>query len=307
MSLWDSLIEAIIRPPRDQAFSDHDLTGGASATFEHPQSRGKKWCREDTILPGELGNLRGYHIKPLLPPTTPMPVVIYLHTNAGSRKDAREIIQHVVPHCTVFSFDFSGCGHSDGDWVTLGHNEVKDVRTVVAHLRQDPTVGAIAFWGRSMGAVSALLYSHTDPSIAAMVLDSPFSRLSDLMYEVGSADKSQGGPGLPRPLAKVAISMLRRSVKKRAQFDIKDVDPLSVAPSTHVPALFAHGKDDDFVKCHHSEVLYKAYGGEVKNIIMLEGGHNDARPRFFYDSGVIFLLAALKAAGHIFEEIDVVQ
>jgi hypothetical protein len=35
-----------------------------------------------------------------------------------------------------------------------------------------------------MGAVTALLYSERDPSIAGIVLDSPFSRLCDLMKEL---------------------------------------------------------------------------------------------------------------------------
>lgn len=35
-----------------------------------------------------------------------------------------------------------------------------------------------------MGAVTALLYSERDPSVAGIVLDSPFSRLTDLMREL---------------------------------------------------------------------------------------------------------------------------
>lgn len=35
-----------------------------------------------------------------------------------------------------------------------------------------------------MGAATALLHGHRDPSIAAMVLDSPFSRLSELANEI---------------------------------------------------------------------------------------------------------------------------
>ena len=37
-----------------------------------------------------------------------------------------------------------------------------------------------------MGAVTALLYSQRDPSVAGMVLDSPFSRLTALMLELAS-------------------------------------------------------------------------------------------------------------------------
>lgn len=40
---------------------------------------------------------------------------------------------------------------------------------VVQHLRAQGGVSSIGLWGRSMGAVTALLYSHLDPDIAGMV------------------------------------------------------------------------------------------------------------------------------------------
>jgi alpha-beta hydrolase superfamily lysophospholipase len=44
-------------------------------------------------------------------------------------------------------------------------------------------------WGRSMGAATAILYAHMDPSIAGMVLDSPFSSLSTLAKELVEASE----------------------------------------------------------------------------------------------------------------------
>lgn len=34
---------------------------------------------------------------------------------------------------TLVAFDFSGSGMSDGDIVTYGHNEIRDLQTVVTH------------------------------------------------------------------------------------------------------------------------------------------------------------------------------
>ena len=62
-----------------------------------------------------------------------------------------------------------GSGRSDGDWVTLGAHEVDDLEVVVTHLRVRYPDSAIALWGRSMGAVTCLLYGHRDPTIAGMV------------------------------------------------------------------------------------------------------------------------------------------
>ena len=62
-----------------------------------------------------------------------------------------------------------GSGRSDGEWVTLGAHEVDDLEVAVSYLRARYPDSAIALWGRSMGAVTCLLYGHRDPSIAGMV------------------------------------------------------------------------------------------------------------------------------------------
>jgi alpha-beta hydrolase superfamily lysophospholipase len=54
----------------------------------------------------------------------------------------------------------------------------------VQFIRSGGHTSTIALWGRSMGAVTALLYSERDPTVAGVVLDSPFARLTDLMKEL---------------------------------------------------------------------------------------------------------------------------
>lgn len=62
-----------------------------------------------------------------------------------------------------------GSGQSDGKYVTLGYREQDDLALAIQHLRKTGNVSTIGLWGRSMGAVTALLYSQTDPSIAGIV------------------------------------------------------------------------------------------------------------------------------------------
>jgi pimeloyl-ACP methyl ester carboxylesterase len=63
-----------------------------------------------------------------------------------------------------------------GEFITLGINEADDLEAVIAYLRRDMRVSKVALWGRSMGAATAVLYAQRDPSVAALVLDSSFSR-----------------------------------------------------------------------------------------------------------------------------------
>jgi alpha-beta hydrolase superfamily lysophospholipase len=67
------------------------------------------------------------------------------------------------------------------------------VAAVVDHLRDQGHTSKIGIWGQSMGAVTALLYANRDPSIAGIVLDSPFSSLNKLMMEL--VDKFTAGRG----------------------------------------------------------------------------------------------------------------
>ena len=87
----------------------------------------------------------------------------------------------LLPHnITVFCFDFAGSGKSDGEYVSLGWFEKEDLEIVIEYLRSIKTVSTIGLWGQSMGAVTSLLYASKDPSIAGIVVDSPFSNLKKL-------------------------------------------------------------------------------------------------------------------------------
>lgn len=301
-------------------YTDDDLLGKRKGAFAVQQPDGviRKCYRLDLELVNKRGRvLQCSHFKPNVVPSADgkLPCVVFCHCNSGSRRDAEEAVKELVPrNITVFCMDFEGSGRSEGNWVTLGANEVEDLTTVVDYLRADESTSYIGLWGRSMGAVTALLYSRRDPSIAGMVrltdtrctshtcnqvLDSPFSRLTDLMMELVEEQKIR----IPKAMLKVAINMLRRSVRKRAGFSIDDVAPVDHVHESYIPALFgalwcstrqwspltstAHGQHDTFIKLHHSQRLHDAYAGQ-KELRVFEGDHNDPRPSWFMDSAYIF-------------------
>jgi len=143
-------------------------------------------------------------------------------------------------------------------------------------------VSTIGLWGRSMGAATALLHGDRDPSIAGMVIDSPFSSLKTLSEEL-----SKKHTKIPRFISNAALKMIRKSILKRAFFDINQLTPVEHGKKCFVPALFVHAKDDELIGPHHSQLIYDTYIGE-KNLILVEGGHNDERPDFLFDSIGIF-------------------
>ncbi|XP_020238946.1 uncharacterized protein LOC109817979 isoform X2 [Cajanus cajan] len=204
--------------------------------------------------------------------------------SCGCRADASEAAIILLPsNITVFTLDFSGSGISGGEHVTLGWHEKDDLRVVVNYLRADGNVSLIGLWGRSMGAVTSLMYGAEDPSIAGMVLDSPFSDLVDLMMELVDTYRFR----LPKFTVKFAIQYMRKAIQKKAKFDIMDLNTIKVAKACFVPALLGHAIDDDFIRPHHSDRILEAYMGD-KSIIKFEGDHNSPRPQFYFDSVNIF-------------------
>ncbi|XP_043701254.1 uncharacterized protein LOC122651784 isoform X2 [Telopea speciosissima] len=243
----------------------------------------------------QLRNGRGHalqcshYVPSPFPDDATLPCVIYCHGNSGCRADANEAAVVLLPsNITVFTLDFSGSGLSDGDYVSLGWHEKDDLKIVVSYLRSNKQISCIGLWGRSMGAVTSLLYGAEDPSIAGMVLDSAFSNLFDLMMELVDVYKIR----LPKFTVKMAVQYMRRVIQKKAKFDIMNLNCIQVAPKTYIAALFGHAMGDIFIQPHHSDLIFKSYAGD-KNIIKFDGDHNSPRPQFYYDSVSIFFYNVL--------------
>ncbi|KAL2520295.1 alpha/beta-hydrolase superfamily protein [Forsythia ovata] len=100
-----------------------------------------------------------------------------------------------------------------------------------------------------------LMYGAENPSIAGMVLDSPFSDLVDLKMELVDTNKFQ----LLKLTVKLAIHYLRRAILKKANFDIRNLNTIKVAKSCFVPVLIGHAVDDDFIQPRRSDLIFDVY------------------------------------------------
>jgi len=284
---YAELWKAIIRPPRDV----YDVKDLGPPVF----SMGNRtYQRTDTTLLNPKGErLVCSHFEPI--PTERkskiLPCVIYLHGNCSSRLEALSTIPVLLPlNITIFCFDFAGSGLSDGEYVSLGYHEREDLGSVVEMLRESGTVSCIGIWGRSMGAVTALLHGDRDPSIAGMVLDSPFADLQVLAEELV---EFYINVSIPKFLLSGALQMIRMSIQQRCEFDIKDLVPIRHVDSCYIPALFTAAYNDNFIRPHHAPGTARSLR-RGQNFVMIEGDHNSPRSRFFMDSVAIFFLNALR-------------
>jgi len=283
---YDELVNAIIRPPR----AEYSLTALGRKAFkvdgitherqdlEIVNKRGLKlqcsWWRPKDSKGGRIAIT---------------PCCVYLHGNSSCRAECLEALPAILgSRMTLFAFDFAGSGLSDGDYVSLGYYEREDLEVVVNYLRDSKRVSTIGLWGRSMGAVTALLFVDRDPSISCIICDSPFSSLKTLAREL--VDTAQ--LNVPKFAVGLGLRMVRSSVRSRAHFDINDLEPIANASKCFVPALFAAAENDAFIRPNHAEAISEAYAGD-KNIVKFAGDHNSRRPEFFIDSCIIFMYNAM--------------
>ncbi len=66
----------------------------------------------------------------------------------------------------------------------MGWHVRDDMNIIINYLRKERFVSTVELWGRSLGTVTALLHGDRDPSIAALIVDSPFSSMKGLVKEL---------------------------------------------------------------------------------------------------------------------------
>ena len=217
--------------------------------------------------------------------------VVYLHGNASCQMEGMFLVPIFIPAgVSVLCFDFSGSGNSEGEFISLGLFERDDVACAINFVRRQFHVGRVALWGRSMGAGTSFFALSDDPTIACCVADSPYASLPRLIRELS------GRFHVPGCLSSIATGVLRRRIQSKAGFNIRDVEPIAVAPNCFTPIFIIHGQADSFINYSHAEALFAAYGGEDKEIHIEPGiDHNTERPLDLIISAVMFVARVLDA------------
>jgi pimeloyl-ACP methyl ester carboxylesterase len=207
-------------------------------------------------------------------PAEEMPCIIYMHGNASNKQEGLQYINEIVPlGINLCCFDFSGCGNSQGDWVTLGHKERDDLKAVIEYLYENKKVSSIGLWGRSMGAATSVFYESENPgTVNCMVLDSGFATLTKVV------DSMAGQFGIPPEFVQMLLPQIDGAIHQQAGFHIADLDVTKAAAACEVPVFFCHGAEDTFVVPDNSQQNHDSYKGANKSIELVPGDHNAERP-----------------------------
>jgi fermentation-respiration switch protein FrsA (DUF1100 family) len=188
-------------------------------------------------------------------------------------------------------FDFRGHGESEGDLVTLGHDEVQDVQGAVAYLLTRPEVAPdrIGVLGRSMGGATVIRAAARSPEIKAVVAEGAYASLADTI-----ANDFANLTGLPKfPFASLMVTL----GEWQTGLDISLVRPVDhIAQLSPRPVFLIHGLSDTTIPADNARRLYQA-AGEPRSLWLPQGvGHVASvyqQPAEFEARVVAFFDAAL--------------
>lgn len=208
----------------------------------------------------------------------------------------RQLVASLLPFLhragfAVLAFDFRAMGESGGQLCSFGRGEKEDVRAAVQFLRTRPGLegGRVGVLGLSMGGAAAIMAAAEDPEIGAVVADSTFARLNEMVGE-RFRGFGQAGPSL--------AGCTRWWAERMCGFPATAVAPAAVvARLAPRPLLLIHGEEDSYTPVAQSRALYAA-AGEPKQLWVVPnaphvGAHNTATEEYEQRVAAFFRKALL--------------
>lgn len=183
--------------------------------------------------------LRGW----LLPGSADAPYLIFIHGRGGQRTSdgALDLASRLVHSgYNVLVFDLRGQGTSDGDRITGGYFERDDVLGAYDFLlTRGAQPGRVGLVGRSMGAGIAIMAAAEEPGVSAVVADSPYADVDDVI-----ADETARDTPAPKWLVPIFLPPARLIADHLYGIDLEALVPERDVERLAFPIYIVHGEAD---------------------------------------------------------------
>jgi len=203
--------------------------------------------------------------------------IIWVHGLDGAKDTRMEFLYDLYSAgYNVFTFDLRGHGESDIVPMGAGQHERRDVQGAIDLLIEHKKAKSIGLIGISLGGAIVIL-SGNDPSVVAVIADSSFASIPQLMEQEVSTRTS---------LPPFGVSLLKPGLILGARW-FKGVDLLGISPERFVgkikfPIALIHCKDSKRVPIGHAERIQKNMPERSKSLIVGGCVHGGA---YDYDKG----------------------
>ena len=168
--------------------------------------------------------------------------------------------------------DHRGAGRSDGNVVTFGVREHRDVLSWIDFVLKEIDPDAkIILTGISMGASTVLIASGQvlPENIVGILADCGYTSAKDIIKKVIKDFKLP--PNIMYPFVRPGARLFGR-------FNLEKISPIEAVKNSKIPTIFFHGDTDAFVPHYMSEENFKACTAPKKLVLIKGAGHGLAFP-----------------------------
>jgi alpha-beta hydrolase superfamily lysophospholipase len=165
----------------------------------------------------------------------------------------------------VLIFDWRSRGQSDIAQQSLAYYELRDAEAAVGYVLSRMPDARLGLIGYSMGASVALLLAARNASVRAVVADSPFTGIAEVVAHNAARRR------LP---ARLVVPMADALTGWRYGYRFGAVRPIgAVAALSPRPLLLIHGSADTLIPVSHAHELFAA-AHEPKQLWLVEGAEH---------------------------------
>jgi uncharacterized protein len=180
---------------------------------------------------------------------------VLVHGWGGGKDDA-----HVLETARVYAgagfevlvLDLRAHGGSEGERVTLGYREVRDVKAALSWLEQRGSK-EVALHGWSMGGATVLRAAPGEGGVGSVVTESAYADLPPLLRE--RLPEASGLPAFFNP----GIFLVGRWLLGIDAWAVRPEEDARRLNREEVPCMIIHSRDDALVPYSHAERLAKAH------------------------------------------------
>lgn len=205
-------------------------------------------------------------------PGTNGATVMYEHGSPGGRQDGLFEAEFLHRHgYNVLMGSFRAHDESDGELVSLGYREVRDIAAWHQYLRSRDDVDPerIAILGESMGGGTAILYTAEHEDIRALVTASAFALTQETVETFIEYEH-----GTPQWLTPILARTFVFWAERAGDFETDALDTeIVVGRISPRPLLIIHGGSEDKIDPENGQQLYDAAGEPKEFWFVPEAGH----------------------------------
>lgn len=222
------------------------------------------------------------------------PIVLFAPGDNETIDDYKNLCIYFCPFGVNFCvMDYRGRGYSEGDYVTLGDNEIDDVITVIKYLKNNG-YEKISYFGRSRGATCGLFAAKEFPDLVSIALDSPRIHLGEDDEYISKKFK------ITKEKANMLLPNVYKKVSETIGIDFSRNDqPFKFATNIKQPIYIIHGEVDRNIPVSESRELISIVQSDEKILETFNADHNHPARYLYFPKQFFFIV---KHSGAIIDE-----